>query len=99
MAYFAAKEDTLVANVAQTFNFKSQLGGYGAQSLVYMNDSANTHLLTLDNGTKFTVKASKQRVVTGLSEATVLTIGGDAGSQGDYRLAASSELEPPIIEL
>ena len=53
MAYFAAKEDTLAANVAQTFNFKSQRGGYGAQSLVYKNDSANTHLLTLDNGTKF----------------------------------------------
>jgi hypothetical protein len=99
MASFAAQESTLVANTAQFFFFKKELGGFGAQSLVYMNDSANIHTLQLDNGSTFTVAGGKQRVVTGLSESTVLKIGGNAASQGAYRLAASSELEPPIIEL
>lgn len=100
MAYFATKEGLLVASVAQTFDFKKALGGFGAQSFVYINDDvALDHQLSLDNGSAvFTVKKGEQRVVTGLSEATVLTIGGDAGSAGNYRLAVSSELQPPIIK-
>ena len=101
MANFAAREDTLVANVAQSFNIKKLLGSAGAMSLVYKNDdNAKDHILQIDNGQSvFTVKSGEQRVVTGLSDATVLTIGGDANSTGPYRLAVSTELEPPIIKL
>lgn len=100
MAYFATKESTLVASTAQTFNLQAVMGGYGAQSIVYMNDDgAKTHKLTLDNGSVLTVKPGKQRVLTGTNSVVLLTIGGDAGSEGAYRLAASSELEPPLIEV
>lgn len=100
MANFAAREDTLLANVAQTFNFKQLLGTTGPQSFVYKNDdAAKDHILKIDGGQSvFTVKATEQRVVTGLSDATTLTIGGDANSTGPYRLAVSTELEPPIIK-
>lgn len=100
MANFAAKEGTLLANTAQTFNIKQLLGNLGAQSLVYKNDDgAKDHILQLDNGQSvFTVKANEQRVVTGLADATLLTIGGDANSTGAYRLAVSTELQPPIIK-
>lgn len=101
MANFATLESTLVASTAQTFDFKQRLGNTGPQSLVYMNDDVSkTHTLSLDNGQAvFTVKPGKQRVLTGLSDATVLTIGGDANSEGAFRLAVSTELEPPIISL
>lgn len=100
MANFATQESTLLANTAQTFNFKKQLGSAGAYSLVYKNDDvAKDHILTLDNGQcTFVVKATEQRVVTGLADATLLTIGGDANSTGPYRLAVSTELQPPIIK-
>jgi hypothetical protein len=100
MANFCSKEGTLLANTAQSFNFDSLIGSTGAQSLVYKNDDgAKDHILQIDGGQSvFTVKANEQRVVTGLSDATVLTIGGDANSTGPYRLAVSTELEPPIIK-
>ena len=101
MANFASQEGTLLANTAQTFNFKKQLGAYGAMSLVYKNDDgAKDHTLSLDSGQAvFVVKAGEQRVLTGLTDSTLLTIGGDANSTGPYRLAVSSELQPPIIKL
>lgn len=99
MAYYATQESTLLANTAQTFNVKAVMGDGGAQSLVYINDDgAKTHILSLDNGSVFTVKPGEQRVLTGMDSAVKLTIGGDANSTGPYRLAASSELEPPIIK-
>jgi hypothetical protein len=99
MAYFASQESTLLANTAQTFNFNKVMGGFGAQTLVYINDDgAKTHTLSLDTGSTFTVKPGEQRVLTGMGDSVLLTIGGDANSTGPYRLAASSELEPPIIK-
>ena len=100
MANFCAKEGTLLANTAQSFNFENLLGSAGALSFVYINDDgAKDHILKLDGGQSvFTVKPGEQRVVTGLSDVTLLTIGGDANSTGPYRLAISTELEPPIIK-
>ena len=96
MANFASKENTLLAGVAQTFNFK-QLLGVNASSLVYSNDDASaTHTLTID-GQSFTVKPGEQRVLSGVQNWDVLTIGGDAGSTGAYRVYASSDLPAPLF--
>jgi hypothetical protein len=96
MANFASKEGTLVANVAQTFNFK-QLLGVNASSLVYSNDdAAATHTLQVD-GQNITVKPSEQRVLSGVQNWDVLTIGGDAGSTGAYRVYASSDEPAPLF--
>lgn len=96
MANFATKEGTLGAGVAQTFNFKAVLG-VNASSLVYSNDDASsTHTLTID-GQSFTVKPSEQRVLSGVQNWDVLTIGGDAGSTGAYRCYASSDLPAPLF--
>lgn len=99
MAFFA-KEDALVLNVAQVVDLKKVLNGFGAESLVYMNDDAGANqTVTFDDGlTSITVPAGEQRVVTGLSGFSKVTIGGDGVSQGPYRLAVSSELQPPIIK-
>lgn len=96
MANFASKEGTLGAGVAQTFNFKAVLG-VNASSLVYSNDdAAATHTLTID-GQSITVKPSEQRVLSGVQNWDVLTIGGDAGSTGPYRVYASSDLPAPLF--
>lgn len=96
MANFASKEGTLGAGVAQTFNFKALLG-VNASSLVYSNDDASsTHTLILD-GQSMTVKPSEQRVLSGVQNWDVLTIGGDAGSTGAYRVYASSDEPAPLF--
>jgi len=96
MANFASKEGTLAANVAQTFNFKALLG-VNASSLVYSNDdAAATHTLQVA-GQNITVKPSEQRVLSGVQNWDVLTIGGDAGSTGAYRVYASSDEPAPLF--
>lgn len=96
MANFAAQEDTLLAGVAQTFNFKQKLG-VNATSLVYSNDDASsTHTLKLDAMT-FTVKPGEERVLSGVENWEVLTIGGNAGSTGAYRCYATSSDVPATI--
>lgn len=96
MANFASKEGTLGAGVAQTFNFKALLG-VNASSLVYSNDdAAATHTLQID-GQNITVKPSEQRVLSGVQNWDVLTIGGDAGSTGAYRVYASSDEPAPLF--
>lgn len=96
MANIANYESTLVAGVAQTWNFKRELGVV-ATSLVYSNDdAAATHTLLLAGDT-FTVKPSEQRVFTGVQNWDVLVIGGDAGSTGAFRVCASNDGQPPIF--
>ena len=96
MANFASKEGTLGAGVAQTFNFKQVLG-VNASSLVYSNDdSAATHKLTID-GQTISVLPGEQRVLSGVQNWDVLTIGGDAGSTGAYRCYASSDEPAPLF--
>lgn len=96
MANFASKEGTLGAGVAQTFNFKQVLG-VNASSLVYSNDdSAATHKLTID-GQTISVLPGEQRVLSGVQNWDVLTIGGDAGSTGAYRCYASSDVPAPLF--
>lgn len=96
MANFASKEDTLAPGVAQTFNFK-QLLGVNATSLVYSNDDASsTHTLAID-GASFTVKPGEERVLSGVENWQVLTIGGNAGSSGPYRCYATSSDVPATI--
>ena len=93
MANFASKEDTLAAGFAQTFNFKALLG-VNATSIAYSNDDASsTHKLQID-GLSFTVKPGEQRVISGVENWQVLTIGGDAGSTGAYRAMATSSEVP-----
>lgn len=98
MANFASQEDTLLAGVAQTFNFKQKLG-VNATSLVYSNDSASsTHTLAID-GFSFKVLPGEERVLSGVENWEVLTIGGDVGSTGPYRCyATSSEVPATIIK-
>ena len=96
MANIANYENTLGAGVAQTWNFKRELG-VNASSLVYSNDDASsTHTLTLAGDT-FTVKPSEQRVFSGVQNWDVLVIGGDAGSTGAFRACVSSNGQPPIF--
>lgn len=96
MANIANYENTLGAGVAQTWNFKRELG-VTASSLVYSNDDASsTHTLTLAGDT-FTVKPSEQRVFSGVQNWDVLVIGGDAGSTGAFRVCATSNGDPPIF--
>lgn len=96
MANFAAQEDTLLAGVAQTFNFKQKLG-VNATSLVYSNDDASsTHSLKIDS-MSFTVKPGEERVLSGVENWEVLTIGGNAGSTGAYRCYATSSDVPATI--
>jgi len=96
MANFASKEGTLGAGVAQLFNFKALLG-VNATSLTYSNDSASsTHQLSID-GFTFTVKPSESRVISGVENWEVLTIGGDGGSTGPYRCYATSSVVPATI--
>jgi hypothetical protein len=93
MANFASKEDTLAAGVAQTFNFKALLG-VNATSIAYSNDDASsTHKLQIDS-LAFTVRPGEQRVISGVENWQVLTIGGDAGSIGAYRAMATSSDVP-----
>lgn len=97
MANFASKEGTLGAGVAQLFNFKALLG-VNATSLTYSNDSASsTHQLSID-GFTFTVKPSESRVISGVENWEVLTIGGDGGSTGPYRCYATSSVVPATID-
>lgn len=96
MANFASKEGTLGAGVAQTFNFKALLG-VNATSLVYSNDDASsTHTLAID-GFSFKVLPGEERVLSGVENWEVLTIGGDAGSTGAYRCYATSSVVPATI--
>lgn len=96
MANFASKEGTLGVGVAQTFNFKQVLG-VNASSLVYSNDdAASTHKLTID-GQTISVLPGEQRVLSGVQNWDVLTIGGDAGSTGAYRCYASSDEPAPLF--
>ena len=96
MANFASKQGTLGAGVAQLFNFKALLG-VNATSLTYSNDSASsTHQLSID-GFTFTVKPSESRVISGVENWEVLTIGGDGGSTGPYRCYATSSVVPATI--
>lgn len=101
MGNFVTKEGTLVANVAQTFNI-GQLGtgsDSNAQSFAYANDDA-THTHTISyNGQSMTVKPGETRTVSGLPLDPTMTIGGDAGSVGAYRLVASTASVPPTFAL
>lgn len=97
---FYTQGGTLVLGQAVTIDLKKVLSGFGAETMVYLNNSGGaSQILYFDDGVcQCQIDDTEQRVFTGLSSFTKVKIGGDGTTQGDYRIAISSELQPPIIK-
>lgn len=91
MADTRSKEGTLVGSVAQTWTTDLK-----CRSVVYHNDDAtHTHAVIL-GGETFTVMAGEAQVFSGDPSCPIMTIGGDAGSVGAYRIRASTSNSPSV---